>query len=109
MLVMINLILWEPFNFTIWNKCEDSYAKGPDKLVLRAYKQESIQEIRDHLQTQLIDDNLEKRRHKQFQNLNYKVTESIVMNMYCALGKLAERNIWDHSLNNIIALESHGI
>ena len=39
---MINLILWEPFNFTIWNKCEDSYA-GPDKLVLRTYKQESIQ------------------------------------------------------------------
>ena len=39
---MINLILWEPFNFTIWNKYEDSFS-GPDKLVLRTYKQESIQ------------------------------------------------------------------
>ena len=39
---MINLIFWEPFNFTIWNKYEDSYA-GPDKLVLRTHKQESIQ------------------------------------------------------------------
>lgn len=26
MLLMINLILWEPFNFTSWNTYKDSYA-----------------------------------------------------------------------------------